>query len=85
MVGSLLNGYNACIVAYGQTGTGKTWSMLGSREAPGLIPQSLDELFSLLREGESSHRFSVQVCVCVYRCVCVCVYVCVRVCAFVCR
>ncbi len=28
---SVLDGYNACLLAYGQSGTGKTHTMLGSK------------------------------------------------------
>ena len=34
-----LDGYNCCLMAYGQTGAGKSFSMMGSRKEPGLIPQ----------------------------------------------
>lgn len=30
-----LQGYNAAIIAYGQTGTGKTFTMEGERDGPG--------------------------------------------------
>jgi hypothetical protein len=50
MVEGLLAGYNAAIVAYGQTGAGKSYTMLGeegSREpgAAGVMPRLLDGLF----------------------------------------
>lgn len=36
-----LQGYNAAIIAYGQTGTGKTYTMEGELEGPlrGIIPR----------------------------------------------
>lgn len=33
-----LSGINCCIFAYGATGTGKTFTMLGNENNPGLIP-----------------------------------------------
>jgi kinesin family protein C2/C3 len=41
-----LDGYNVCIFAYGQTGTGKTFTMEGSPENRGVNYRTLDELFS---------------------------------------
>ncbi|WBW74088.1 kinesin-5 family plus-end directed microtubule motor, bimC subfamily Cut7 [Schizosaccharomyces osmophilus] len=52
----VLNGYNCTIFAYGQTGTGKTYTMSGDlsdsngilSEGAGLIPRTLYNLFSTL-------------------------------------
>lgn len=40
-LGALPQGYNAAIIAYGQTGTGKTYTMEGELEGPlrGIIPR----------------------------------------------
>lgn len=40
-----LDGYNCCLMAYGQTGAGKSFSMMGSRKQPGLIPQIASSLY----------------------------------------
>lgn len=55
LVDGLLKGYNATIFAYGATGAGKTFTMMGSSKSPGVIPQTLDYLFELVgrREAES--------------------------------
>lgn len=43
-----IQGYNATIIAYGQTGTGKTYSMEGFTDAEqrGIIPRSIEEIFN---------------------------------------
>ncbi|KAL5566955.1 hypothetical protein UlMin_030119 [Ulmus minor] len=42
---SALDGHNVCVLAYGQTGTGKTFTMDGTNEQPGIVPRALEELF----------------------------------------
>ena len=49
LVESVLNGFNGTIFAYGQTGTGKTFTMEGIRsnkELRGVIPNSFDHIFT---------------------------------------
>ena len=38
LVESVIEGYNGTIFAYGQTGCGKTHTMLGTPDSPGIIP-----------------------------------------------
>ena len=37
MMDAVLEGYNATILAYGQSGSGKTYTMVGTEEDPGLM------------------------------------------------
>ena len=46
VVKSALLGYNACIFAYGQTGAGKTFTMMGTPKDKGLIPRISEVSFS---------------------------------------
>ena len=51
IVESVVQGYNGTIFAYGQTGTGKTYTMEGDFETDlnkGLIPRSFDLMFNLI-------------------------------------
>ena len=48
LINPLLKGYNGCVFAYGATGTGKTYTMLGNSEKPGVCNLSLQEIFSKL-------------------------------------
>ena len=45
VVNASVQGYNATIFAYGSTGTGKTYTMNGNKNAPGIIPRAIDEIF----------------------------------------
>ncbi|KAH7428263.1 hypothetical protein KP509_10G083700 [Ceratopteris richardii] len=45
LIRSALDGHNVCIFAYGQTGAGKTFTMEGTKDSPGIVPRSLQLLF----------------------------------------
>ncbi|XP_072983474.1 kinesin-like protein KIN-14B isoform X3 [Typha latifolia] len=55
VIKSSLDGYNVCIFAYGQTGTGKTYTMEGTPEDPGIVPRGLQALFE--QAAESNYKF----------------------------
>ncbi|KAK1319388.1 Kinesin-like calmodulin-binding protein [Acorus calamus] len=50
---SSLDGHNVCIFAYGQTGTGKTFTMEGTKDQPGIVPRAIEELFQHLTPYQS--------------------------------
>ncbi|XP_038619160.1 kinesin-like protein KIF22 [Tachyglossus aculeatus] len=52
----LLEGQNASVLAYGPTGAGKTHTMLGSTEQPGVIPRALWDLLQLTRDQGAEGR-----------------------------
>ena len=41
----VMRGRNCCCFAYGATGSGKTFTMTGSHQMPGIIPHTVDALF----------------------------------------
>nr|XP_037270623.1 kinesin-like protein KIF18B [Rhipicephalus microplus] len=45
MLTTLLDGYYCSVFAYGATGTGKTFTMLGSEDCPGLVSLTASELY----------------------------------------
>ena len=49
-----MEGYHGTIFAYGMTGTGKTFSMQGTTDSPGMIPRAITDIFSFIRE--TPHR-----------------------------
>ncbi|XP_057963011.1 kinesin-like protein KIN-14U [Malania oleifera] len=57
---SALDGHNVCVLAYGQTGTGKTFTMDGTNDHPGIVPRALEELFHQTSlDGSVSVTFSM--------------------------
>lgn len=47
LVQSVCDGYNVAICAYGQTNSGKTYTMTGPPHQPGVNLRALAELFTL--------------------------------------
>jgi kinesin family protein 3/17 len=61
VVESSLQGYNATIFAYGQTGTGKTYTMEGfnsegSVEERGIIPRAIEQIFQHIQSNVSARK-----------------------------
>eukprot|EP00047_Mylnosiga_fluctuans_P022700 m.124605 g.124605 ORF g.124605 m.124605 type:complete len:1235 (-) comp9354_c0_seq1:147-3851(-) len=51
---SILEGYNGSIIAYGQTGTGKTFTIEGgSEEARGIIPRTSEDIFGYIENSST--------------------------------
>ena len=56
---STLQGYNATIIAYGQTGTGKTYTMEGDHEDrihQGIVPRAITDIFSHISADQAAHN-----------------------------
>lgn len=45
IVQSVLSGYNGAVFMYGQTTSGKTYTMLGTPEFPGILPCAIRDIF----------------------------------------
>ncbi|XP_066520577.1 kinesin-like protein KIF1A isoform X4 [Hoplias malabaricus] len=58
-------GYNVCIFAYGQTGAGKSYTMMGKQEKDqeGIIPLLCEDLFTKINDSnnDNSKSYSVEV------------------------
>jgi len=64
IVDSVCEGYNGTVFAYGQTGTGKTFTMEGLRDDPqmqGIIPNSFAHIFGIVKEAAGTTNFLVRV------------------------
>eukprot|EP00753_Platysulcus_tardus_P017904 PLAT6629.1.p1 GENE.PLAT6629.1~~PLAT6629.1.p1 ORF type:complete len:943 (+),score=485.85 PLAT6629.1:110-2830(+) len=47
---SVPQGYHGSVFAYGQTSSGKTYTMQGTRKQPGVIPYSINDVFAYIDE-----------------------------------
>ena len=59
IVDEFLRGKNGCLLAYGQTGAGKTHTMNGGEGSRGIIPRVFDSIFTFALSAEASVEFSI--------------------------
>jgi centromeric protein E len=60
IINSTLEGFNATIFTYGQTSSGKTFTMTGTKEEPGVIPLSIKDIFEII-EKTTDREFLLRV------------------------
>ncbi|XP_028253316.1 kinesin-like protein KIF3C [Parambassis ranga] len=63
LIDSVLAGFNGTIFAYGQTGTGKTYTMQGAWRDPekrGVIPNAFDHIFTHISRSQSDKQYLVR-------------------------
>ena len=58
VIKSFIKGINGTIFVYGQTTSGKTYTMLGNVDYPGILPCSLKNLFDLLEKEKKEKNLS---------------------------
>ncbi|KAM9342849.1 kinesin-like protein KIF1B isoform 5-T5 [Pholidichthys leucotaenia] len=63
MLEHAFEGYNVCIFAYGQTGAGKSYTMMGKQEPgqEGIIPMLCEDLFEKINEDSNKEDLSYSV------------------------
>ena len=60
LIEGVVNGYNATVFAYGATGAGKTYTMLGTETNPGIMPLTLKELFNKVKILKSERQYKLK-------------------------
>ena len=60
IVQNVMDGFNGTVFAYGQTSSGKTHTMFGSKDEPGVIPLAVRDVFDAVRRG-SDREFLIRV------------------------
>lgn len=64
-VDDILNGYNGTVFAYGQTGAGKSYTMMGSdiddEEGKGIIPRIVEQIFTNIMASPGNIEYTVRV------------------------
>lgn len=64
-VDDILNGYNGTVFAYGQTGAGKSYTMMGAdiddEEQRGIIPRIVEQMFASILRSPENIEYTVRV------------------------
>ena len=64
-VDDILNGYNGTVFAYGQTGAGKSYTMMGTdiadEEGRGVIPRIVEQIFQSIVDSPATMEYTVRV------------------------
>ncbi|KAG8077242.1 hypothetical protein GUJ93_ZPchr0007g3476 [Zizania palustris] len=60
LVEGVLQGRNGTVFCYGATGAGKTYTMLGTMESPGVMVLAIKDLFSKVRQRSHDGNHSIQ-------------------------
>ncbi|XP_022278456.1 kinesin-like protein KIF19 isoform X2 [Canis lupus familiaris] len=59
LIDGVISGYNATVFAYGPTGCGKTYTMLGTDHEPGIYVRTLNDLFRAIEETSNDMEYEV--------------------------
>ena len=60
LVKQVINGFNATVFAYGATGTGKTYTMVGGSDNWGLMIRSISDLFKIIN-NEKEKKYIIKI------------------------
>uniref|UniRef100_A0A8C6DSQ0 Kinesin-like protein n=1 Tax=Moschus moschiferus TaxID=68415 RepID=A0A8C6DSQ0_MOSMO len=59
LIEGVISGYNATVFAYGPTGCGKTYTMLGTDHEPGIYVRTLNDLFRAIEQTSNDMEYEV--------------------------
>ncbi|KAJ9463716.1 Kinesin-like protein KIN-7I [Diplonema papillatum] len=62
IVQSCMSGFNATVFAYGQTSSGKSYTMLGEGSSPGIVPLAVQDMFTTINEQQGDGKEYVIKC-----------------------
>lgn len=60
LIESVVRGYNATVFAYGTTGSGKTYTMVGTQEQPGIMVLTLTDMFNYIKK-DTEKEYEIKV------------------------
>ncbi|RKP35350.1 P-loop containing nucleoside triphosphate hydrolase protein, partial [Dimargaris cristalligena] len=61
VIQEFFDGYNTLIFAYGVTNSGKTYTIQGTRDQPGIIPRALNIILHHIKDAQSEFEYAIWV------------------------
>ena len=61
LVDNIFDGYNSMIFAYGASGSGKTYTMFGTWEKPGIIIRAINSMLNIMEANQLSKDYDLQI------------------------
>ena len=60
LVRNIFEGFNSTIFAYGSIGSGKSYTMFGTNDKPGIIIRSINQIFNIMKSEEINNNYDLQ-------------------------
>ena len=60
LVRNIFEGFNSTIFAYGAIGSGKSYTMFGTNDKPGIIIRSINQMFTIMKEQKINLNYFLQ-------------------------
>ncbi|CAD8128108.1 unnamed protein product [Paramecium sonneborni] len=61
IIDQILQGFNATLLMYGQTSSGKTYTMIGDQQQPGIIRRTISDLFEAIDSSPTESEFRIKI------------------------
>ncbi|CAK67895.1 unnamed protein product (macronuclear) [Paramecium tetraurelia] len=61
IIDQILQGFNATLLMYGQTSSGKTYTMIGDQQQPGIIKRTINDLFDAIESSPTESEFRIKI------------------------
>ncbi|CAD8114764.1 unnamed protein product [Paramecium primaurelia] len=61
IIDQILQGFNATLLMYGQTSSGKTYTMIGDQQQPGIIRRTINDLFDAIESSPTESEFRIKI------------------------
>ncbi len=61
VLSAAFEGYNCCVFAYGQSGTGKTYTIFGNEETQGLIQHVNEQIFNKAASSDQDTSYRAEI------------------------